>query len=324
MKRIILYLCAAVSMVFSSCEKNERVEQEKYFVQAVVMTPEETKAVAMDGENFIGNSFFFIFDENGEFVGRYQSASGNFSFYVTEGNYRFYTFVNIDQMIEEPENEEELLSQKLLFSQNNPAAFVMYGFQEQYISRDDSVKIRVKRQLAKIVYSVTVEWASEGVLNPTFHLEDVRLTNVPGVMDFTGKYQPTAEDVWYNKMGEVEPETASFFYVQDRRDILEYELYESANILYAFPNATAKDDRSLDVWSPRFTRLVFHALLDGKEWWYPVPLPEVKSNYCYEVKIKVSKEGGLDPESQLPEYESIHSQIIVKEWIAGDLFNEEI
>lgn len=323
MRNLIIYICAA-AILFSSCSREEKERQEQYQIQAVVLSPESTKADAMEGERFIGNTFFYIFDDKGEFVARYQSPVGTFSFYVTEGNYRFYTFVNIEQMIEAPANEAELLSQKISFTQNNPAAFVMHGFQEQYISRDDFVKIRVKRQMCKIMYSVTVGWENEGIINPTFHLEDVRVTNIPGVMDFTGTYQPSSEDVWYNKMGELDPETAAFFYVQDRRDILEYELYESPNVLYAFPNATVKDDRNLEIWSPRFTRLVFRAILDGQEWWYPVSLPDLKPNYCYQVKVEIGNEGGHDAESQVPKYEKIRSQIIVKEWEAGAVFKPEI
>ena len=80
---------------------------------------------------------------------------------------------------------------------------------------------------------------------------------------------------------------------------------------YAYPNDA--DPSSAAAWSIRGTLLVVSATLKGDVCYYPIQLPKLESNKCYEVNLVIKRRGSEEPWRPV-EYDDMTTNITVTSW----------
>ena len=80
---------------------------------------------------------------------------------------------------------------------------------------------------------------------------------------------------------------------------------------YAYPNDAAPSSESM--WSVRGTILVIAATIKGDVCYYPVQLPDLESNKCYEVSLVIRHRGSEDPWRPV-EYDDLTTTVNVIPW----------
>ena len=94
-----------------------------------------------------------------------------------------------------------------------------------------------------------------------------------------------------------------------------------ADWFYSYPNAYADVVKAWQPsWVPTASRLILVAGLGGRDYYYPVPVPQTARNTTYDVRVKITGEGLDDPQgdpSELSDKGSLSVSVTVTDWSAG-------
>lgn len=326
MYRIFLKtLCLAVVLVsVTACEKSPCEECRKaqegaeYFenesrVRVSVRTPSATKSSTED-ETVIGNSVLYVFDTlTGNLRYSFQAGGGLFDFTVVAGTYDFVVMANSPDS--QPLSKEMLLETPMLLSTNRPGHFQMYGSADAVtILGGKELFIDVSRIVSKVDYDITVEWRREEYASREFLVKGAYMTNVAGSYTVGGR---EVAEIWYNMMFYAPSAANDLTFRQESVIMRQADTLSSEIPFYIFPNC-AGDCHDKERWSPRCTRFVVEAALDGETYYYPVTLPDIGPNTAYALTLVIRGSGMKHPEDTEAIEESFEAEVSVLNWEIGE------
>lgn len=175
--------------------------------------------------------------------------------------------------------------------------FVMVGKKEETLQLASSVSITIRRLVARVeLKSVVTEFEDtpyEGCM-----LTDVKayLINVQG-----SKYlhDGSGTDLkLLNPQKHVAADCAGCtmdgMLYEPLADFIDDAGYNTPHYFYCYGN-----NRSEETETGRFTRLVIEAGLNGKTYYYPVPIKNLERNSCYSIDVKIRRPGSVDPDTDV-------------------------
>lgn len=196
-------------------------------------------------------------------------------------------------------SEADLFSRASVLG-DNTSSLVMFGGGQYTISTGQtSQNIPVDRLACKLgVGRVTVNMSDPYYAAKTFVLRGVWVSNVYTGSTFGSDHSAatvlsSGAGSWLNAMGSPGWDAVTGI----NRTIAQGTGYDVDEYFYAYPNCldSAMDDRS-GTWSPRCTRIVIHATLDGTDNYYAVTVPSMVRNNSYVATCTITKPGSSDPE----------------------------
>lgn len=317
-KLLSLLAFAAVPLI-SSCTKVlssdfDPNKGEKYAVKVRVVRPSTKAIVADPGQDLNVNSLQVFAFLNGVLEEYGEAHDDSLTISCTQGVRTFYALVNAPSLKNTVDTEDELLAVTSDLANSSLTSLEMIGSKEEDISKTNkTVKIEVKRLASRIVVSkITKSFASASLQNQDFKVKRIYLVNA----SVKAKYGTSSTPVqWCNKKQFDETLLADYkkFMIDTVNTKVDTE-YATAHTFYCYPNDTATDSNSNDDFTPRFTRLVIEAELGSQICYYPINLPDLKSNTSYNISnIKITKPGSTSPDEPVTEV-NCEVTIVVKPW----------
>ena len=266
----------------------------------------------------------FVFSRDGRLVNSYVSGSGLFDFYLTDETYDFFAVVNKGQLPGSV-TRDELLALSTTLAENAPGHFVMVGsLPNHVIQSDEKITVGVHRIVSKVSYKIRTAFTGT-LATKAFSIDEIYLTNVAGATNLRLSGQPDGSGIWHNRLNR-NPDS------EDRLDDLLYGALSVAmapvdsiwtgHTFYLYPNSSP-DTHDKSAWSPRCTRFVVKATLDGKTTYYPVTIPVAGNNKHYHIDLTISNYGVEHPEDLPEKNEYVDAAVSVSEWEDGGTIHGE-
>ena len=193
---------------------------------------------------------------------------------------------------------------------DNTAASPCMSASGQTVFTQQSSQTATLYRLISRVYVGTIQ---NDYYEPTsFTVRRVFLLNAVEGLSFDAK---RLSGFWYNKLVHEPSNTLSCLDTEMNRGS-DSPLIEIGQYLYCFPNPTVEDVFSLTFleWSPRHTRIVIEASVNGATEYYPITLPVMKRNTTYQLnKVIITGPGTAHPDTPI-EREAIISTITILPW----------
>ena len=275
-------------------------------------------------ESNVVRCILYIFSRTGALVDSHASADGRFDFYLTD---EVYDFVAVANKAELPSSltRDELYALPTRLDENAPGRFVMVGaLPNHVVQSDEKLTVGVKRVVSKVSYKIRTKFGGTLATKP-FTVDEIYLTNVAGenVLGLSGPAAGT--DRWHNRLDR----TASAGGALDEllfgrlgAAMAPVDSIWSGHTFYVYPNAST-DSHDKSAWSPRCTRFVVKATLDGKTTYYPVTIPTAASNKHYYIDLTISNYGVDHPEDLPQESAYLDAVVSVTAWEDGGTLYEE-
>lgn len=265
-----------------------------------------TRASSAGSENALNRIQFVLF-RDGILYSSASSDGNSTDMEADFGTYSLYAFVNDPtEWISMPDlTEEKIMSSASSFSDNSLSSYVMFGYVPSFEidERFTSITVNVDRLASRImVGNLKVDFSSNSHYKGcSLKIRNMYLTNVLGKCPYSmiPSGSPSSSDRWYNRMGLEDSGQAIMSMTADKG--LDIVIQDGSStdldkVYYAYPNGCVSDSDS-GQWESRRTRLVIEATLDGKECWYHITLPPMKSNASYSIEsCTIMNIGGISPE----------------------------
>lgn len=330
MKKLLLAL-SVIATIAQGCEQIEKKdgignENGKSIVRfclddsSVNGGSASTKLTGSSDEEALNNVEFIIFDDSGEYVTSLLTDGATAEMEIYEGSYTAAAIVNMGQShAGENFSYGSVDEISVPLEDNSKGNLIMYA--EKSFTIDESgadVNMEARRNVAKIaVGTIKNEMKDPVFQKQAFEIQRIFVSNVSGLSDLRGENSPT---VWYNKNGLWEDETDDIKSLLEDdnidRTIALHGEYSQEHYYYVYPNDIA-DDSYDALWSPRFTRLVIEAALDGKTCYYPIPFGNIEANHSYIINnLTITKPGTDNPWERI-DGEMCNFTITVVDWEKG-------
>lgn len=336
--RMFLAMMLPCAMLTLSCEKTqcELCSQEGELRHVTVGLGADAVVTKVRGvtsfqENVVRNCRLYVFTQQGYQINNWSAEDGIFDLYLTDGVYDFVAVANLDGLPGTEASREDLFALRVPIEKNTTdpgtGGFVMVGRLENHVIRDDEkITVEVRRLVSKVSYTVRSAFESHMASYP-FVVDEIYMTNVVGDNDLglSRSLQP-AEGVWYNKMNydaaaaAAGPYPAGMLHGDFAKQMASGDSLVSGHTFYVYPNAS-EDRRDTTSWSPRCTRMVVRAHLNGIQTYYAVTLNTqnqgVLPNKHYHVDLTVKGWGSDHPEIETVDQGAITGVFSVEDWQEG-------
>lgn len=297
---------------------SEQTDGETVQLTVTADAPVTKFSTVTDGST-INTIQIFVFDEAGTMEAYVSQAGGNTgTLTCTKGEKTVVVLANVEEL-SGISTLEELKSMRGDLYKNKAEACIMEGSVVYEVTGNASISVEVIRQVAKIkLNKITLDMAVDYYRSKEFVIKAIYIINVPGDKCFLVDSTPS---VWYNKMKAQERVFSLMFNVVDT--ILDDgATFEKTYSFYSLPNPYTEDTQS-ETWSERPTRLVVEATIDGELCYYPVTVPDLKSNTEYNVNLTITRPGSSSPDIPVSTY-ALEVQISVADWLPGTDYEEVI
>lgn len=318
MKRLNFSFLMALAVLIASCEKNPAVTGEdtgNVSVLLKVSVPSaETKAASAAGESYIDNIKIFVFRKGGALEYYDSGSSLDVSFTCTTGEKDIYVLANAPD-ISEVASADDLKGRISDLMDNSTGRFVMAGSLENFdIGTSGEIDIPVSRLVARIgIAKIVNDFRIEQYRNADFRIESIYLVNVSGDRRYLSS---VSSGKWYNWRGTADEDNPMLHSGRIDAALKAGLPYTDAHCFYCYPNAS-KVDSSADDASERYTRLVVETVLDGRTYYYPVSVPDIRSNCRYEItELVITRLGSSSPDEPVSSYDASF-KITVDDWSEG-------
>lgn len=317
-----IYLAALAALALASCtEKNVDQTVKGEMVELEVKVPIlETKLIGTaPHESTITSLQVFVFDKASGELEAYKESINNLKLLCFAGEKEIVAIVNAPSL-SDVTSLSDLQSRKSSFTDNTQLKLVMSGsVTKQLTAEDNQVTIDVTRLAARVnLTEVKNAMELEANRSKDFVINGAYLINVAGDKSYLTYSEP---EIWYNKMRN--EEDASYMISSSTKLLLKYDTTNPLNYYYyCYPNPTATDAND-GTWSPRKTRLVLEAALDGEVCYYPVTLSEVEQNTVYNISMVITRRGSASPDIPVTTDEATVT-VNVLPWQEGTVYDETI
>lgn len=323
MKKTLIASTAIVLAAFQSCETPQSNQEKEMPVKVRFDLREtacpETRLTDLADEKAINKANLFVYTADGKYITKLDGKSSA-EIELYQGRYSTVAMVNTPAEMDDGNyTAQEAGGLEAALENNSAGNLIMFGKQDFEVSgKGNNVTIPVTRTVGRI----SVNEISNRMKDPVhqkqeFIIKRVFVSNVSGISDLKGEKSPT---LWYNRNGVWSDES------QNIRSLLEdtgiehvlpyQDDYTVSHSFYIYPNDTASDSFEAE-WSPRYTRLVIEASLDGDVCYYPIPIGGIESNHTYTInKLTITKPGTDNPWESV-DGESCSFTISVTDWEDG-------
>jgi hypothetical protein len=324
MKPLIYYSGVTLLLLsLLSCEHGEGTEPENTELRHVrvglsAMVETRARDVTDQQESAVTESTLYVFSRDGRMVGCYTSRSGLFDFYLTDETYDFVAVANKQEM---PSSltRDELSALPTRLDENAPGRFIMVGsLPNHVVQEDEKLTVGVQRIVSKVSYKIRTKFTGT-LATKSFTVDEIYLTNVAGenVLGLTGA--PAGSDRWHNRLDRTASAGAALddlLYGRLGVAMAPVDSIWSGHTFYVYLNASP-DSHDKSAWSPRCTRFVVKATLDGRTTYYPVTIPSTVSNKHYHIDLTISNYGVDHPEDIAQESAYLDAVVSVSTWEDG-------
>lgn len=291
-------------------------------------------------ETTINNMQLLVFDNSGhlEYYDTFDNDESEIVFSLRAGAFKAWVIAN-GPSCSDLKTEAALKARVINLSEyNNPeSGFVMAGSGNGTVvaGQTGDCLIEISRLVARVsLKSVTSQLpAAYGAITVNYAM----IENVVAQYTVNGA---VASPLWYNPMGRmtesplvqahvVNPPT----YAADQPQLTFRSIgsslnrggsYSTVQRFYAYPNATATDHTGFaTTFTARYTRLVVKATIDGTAYYYPISLPTIARNNCYDINLTLIGLGSSDPDTPVAKG-SYDISISVDPWGDGGEVTETI
>lgn len=289
-------------------------------------------------ERVVRSSRLYVFTGDGYQINNWDASSGEVDCYLTDGTYEFVAVCNFNDLPGVEATRDELLATMAPIDSNSTApdtgGFVMVGtLPDHIVKADEKITVLVERLVSKVSFNVRADFDGYMKTLP-FIIEAVYMTNVAGSANLGPEHvKLSAGDVWYNRL-DYEPRDTT-----DTRMYPEEMLYGaldkvlkpgdsmcSGPVFYIYPNPCG-DCRDTLSWSPRCTRFVLKARINGIPTYYAVTIDEaghgVMANRHYHVDATIRDWGTDHPEDVSKSEGAMDMTVTVAGWAGGAEIPEE-
>ena len=229
--------------------------------------------------------------------------------------------------------ENDLLAFEPALASNSGSSLVMFGSTNlTQLPQSGVTAIPITRLCSKVsVQKITVDMSDPVYAAKQFTLNAVYLTNAYTRSTLYGDSEEPSDEseYWYNAMSWHGSGTVRALddMLGDRgigADIANGSSYTTAHSFYTYPNAiSSDDDRRVEEWCARCTRLVIEGTLGGKKYYYAVSIPSMKRNFSYVItEAVIRKPGSLDPEEDIPGIMDVNISISENTWDSNYYISE--
>lgn len=350
-KNLLLGWAAATAVLLTgACNKAPQPATETETGTVVikpVLDGHELVTRAADTDNYdheasIYDMQLLVFDASG-YLEHYSSVNHemtDFLFDLRVGNMKAWIVAN-GPNLSAVKTESALTGMMInLASYNNPSEdFIMAGTQSFEVTAGDNLECTIP--ISRLVSRITLKSVTS--LLPaaygTVTIDYAMLENVVSSYSLNGNAGTTG---WYNPMGRISESTLVQShivnpptYAADQPQLTFRTLtgstgftngttYNTPQRFYAYPNATATDHTGFaSTFTPRYTRLVLKANIDGGTYYYPVSLPNLARNKSYDVHVTLIGLGSSDPDQPVQKG-MLDLMVQVTPWAEGSVINESI
>ena len=317
----------------SGCRECDMEEQHRVVVtlggNAVVRT--KVYGVTDTLERVVRNSRLYVFSSDGYQINNWDATSGEVEFYLTDGTYDFVAVCNVDGLPGTEATRQDLYDFMVPIEKNSLApevgGFAMVGtLKEHIIKADEKITVEVKRLVSKVSFTVRTAFDDHMAAYP-FLVEAVYMTNVVGITDLGLSYRkPKAADPWYNKLNYAPADSTGTAYPEEmiygsfHKELAPGDSISSGHVFYVYPNGS-EDSRDTTAWSPRCTRFVVKARLNGTVTYYAVTIDRngsgVVANKHYHMDVTIKSWGTDHPEENPDDLGSMIPTIRIEDWKDG-------
>lgn len=331
MKR--LFIIAAAALLACSCSKESAQgivpeEGNESVVYISLKTDAPTKAIGADHgtelyDNNVKRLDVFIFNNDGgeddgnldgygKFSGTTLTSLINLPVKTTVGKKIIYVIANshfdsLDGLKTRSEFESKTVD---LFSET-ARNFLMVGKTEETLQLASSVTVSVKRLISRVkLSSVQTQFANTPYEGCSLTNVKAYLINVQGMKklaDGSGKDLKLLNSKKYVQSDMEGCSMDGMLYDEIKTNINDSG-YSVSHYFYCYENDLAEEDDT-----DRFTRLVVEAQLQGKTYYYPVAIKNLKRNCSYSVGIKIQRPGSTDPDKDV-EIGTLDISVEVEGW----------
>ena len=179
---------------------------------------------------------------------------------------------------------------------DNSLNLIMTGCYEDEIDfQTSSIDIDVYRKVAKVMVGrIDMVMTAAHYQSQTMHLNSMYLINVPTVSKLGQAYTPVAND--YINRGAFSTTACDRLVKENIDEDFDEGAYCVSTELYSYPNPSEGNDTALSPWTARRTRLVIECTIGGSVYYYPIDLPALESNVCYEItNVRITRPGSVNP-----------------------------
>ena len=237
-------------------------------------------------------------------------SSSTVTLSCTSGERSVYALVNATNVNGAGiKSKSDLLGRISHLEDNKADSFEMIGNEDVLLPHTPSVVINVKRIAARVkIKKISVDFLASAFDFVPITINEIFLENVAGDIN----YGLTSEPVkWYNKQGyslnlpEFTHDDTNLTINSKNSSMVDY-------VYYAYPNKSF--DSTDDEWSPRRTRLVLKATIEGSIFYYPITLPVLEANKSYEIEnITITRLGSSNPDKPVA-HSDCNFQCVVAPW----------
>ena len=267
-----------------------------------------TKVIGSVSEDAVDDLQIFVFGVDGQIHAYGHSEADQLTLTCSTGDKRIAALVNAP-LADTVSHESSLRTLVSKFSDNALDRFVMSGIKDETIESTGTVTVPVSRLVSKVVLSsVTNEFELEQHREMDFTVKSVFLTNAAEDRQYFGAYSPSR---WYNKgvsdMSQIISNAGDMMYqALDSGKIGYGTSWQPGCFLYCYPNPLSPDGTDP-------TYLVVEATIGTTVYYYPVDLPSMESNKCYNVNLTVCRPGSATPDVPV-EKSDIVFKVVVQPW----------
>ena len=308
MRKSIFY-AAIAAFALIGCTKNEvepvvKNEAESEVLLKVSVPVTSTKSMEATDDDVVENVQILVFNE-AELLEAYASGGANDELEIkcTAGNKNVVALVNAPEMSEVSSRTSLMSRTSDLLTNNSLGRLIMEGEKPVVVSASSEayqVVVPVRRLVSKVYLgSISLDYAADHYKYKTFTVDAVYLINVAGSKNYLTDRNPV---VWYNKLKAEDSGKNPLIYDELASPATVHPSipYTRTHIFYCYPNNAS--DSSAPAWSPRTTRLVVEATLDGAKCYYPVTMPEIGQNKAYKVNLVIQRPGSSSPDIPVQTY----------------------
>lgn len=212
-------------------------------------------------------------------------------------------------------------------------------------SSSQKIIIPVKNIMSRFMLMKVTNNLQGHLSGKTITLRNVFLSNLLGLCPIRNTYteadMPDAM-LWYHKAGRKYQATSADEIIAAASDgRAGTRAFQTLNVnippgssyncdalygLYAFMNPYTTDTQGWTDsghFTPRFTRMVVTAEIDGQTSYYPINLTNFKQGYSYDVSLTITQSGSDDPDTSVPDGNA-NSSIDINQWDLGDNYGEDL
>lgn len=325
------FICAAIAaFAFIACEKKnvDFPEEQEELVNLEILLPDvETKVAGAGGseEETISDYQVLIYDQTSGMLEAYllhKDMSKSIEMSCTTGPKDIVVLANAPDL-SRVTSFTSLKQTKSKLSDNAIKKLVMEGHVSQTLKAgSNTVEMSLERIVSKVVLSsVKVDFELSVYDEMKFVVKRAYLINVAADKSYLSTVADPAE--WYNKLKiETNSSVDDMIVETINSQITAPNTDSNPHHFYCYPNPNESDTFSTS-WSPRPTRLVVEAELDGLLYYYPIALPNLEQNTQYNVSLIVVRPGATSPEQDMEKY-AVLFEIDVVDWYGPESVTESI